>query len=435
MISSLYPVTPHIDPDDRIFDSSSDSTSPSASDTEIQEEDTTAARQQLLSELQQNLDEVRASVLELTQRTPHARSASQVSSLTSQINAITRRLTTLRRQNIPHLQEISATQIMSSPPQNRNGHSSSSRYHGLGHEMEVENTLTLADEALQQRPARLTHEESEAPGSMRIPEGWSNEHQSSNLTMYNRYIQRRREAETPTSLPNPFAFSNHQYLSGPANQFPNPQLNSHRPPRLIRRRPRELASATQPSGPYLSPRDAPEPPSYNATGSGQSEGAVNGSLPSHQITASQHAWMTRADRYSIGPQPWLESPVPPLARSSYESLVDENATLGRSVEGYYQGFQLWRNRFEGERAARRQAVQPQQPSLDNDTTRPEPLAEAAMMLLNLQTGQKRPAKSVRPTSGQLGAKESAPLVKTLMLWVARYRREDGVASVQYYAGA
>ncbi|KAL8906940.1 MAG: hypothetical protein Q9207_001694 [Kuettlingeria erythrocarpa] len=115
MTHSQLANTTHIEPEDRIFDSSN-SSSPVNSDSEDSHADNISARQRLLLNLQQNLDDVRANVLELTQRTPGVQNASQVSSVTSQINAITRRLTRIRQQSPSGPQDN--LQTMSSPWQN-----------------------------------------------------------------------------------------------------------------------------------------------------------------------------------------------------------------------------------------------------------------------------------------------------------------------------
>lgn len=169
MIHSHPTLAPLIDPEDRIFDSSSESTSPANSDTGDYRDGSIPARQRLLSNLQQNLDDVRANVLELTQRTPGARNASQVSSVTSQINAITRRLSRIRQQNLSRLPSVPSNETMSSPGPNPDLHNpDESDFDGS----ELDRMLMdgpnefYTDEELRQRIMQLNREESEARAAL-----------------------------------------------------------------------------------------------------------------------------------------------------------------------------------------------------------------------------------------------------------------------------
>lgn len=194
MTSSQPSATPHVDPEDRIFDSSSSSTSLSASDTEEHEDNPTSARQRLLLNLQQNLDDVRANVLELTQRTPQARNASQVSTVTNQINAITRRLTNIRRQNLSPQHNSNPGRAMANPYWFSDIPSNSSPVTGLNQTPEDPDFNSFSDEALRQRIDRLRREESEAHASGLDP-GDSSIDLQSRISNIGRISGQRRRAE------------------------------------------------------------------------------------------------------------------------------------------------------------------------------------------------------------------------------------------------
>lgn len=104
----------NVDPEERIFDSSSTSESAFDSDPEGSQDNTTAA-QHLLRELRQNLDDLRADVIELTQRIPRHRASPQVSTISSQLNSITRSLGTIRQQDNSNTQQLAAAQVMDRP--------------------------------------------------------------------------------------------------------------------------------------------------------------------------------------------------------------------------------------------------------------------------------------------------------------------------------
>ncbi|KAL8750115.1 MAG: hypothetical protein Q9199_007279 [Rusavskia elegans] len=104
----------NVDPEERIFDSSSTSESAFDSDPEGSQ-DNTAAAQHLLRELRQNLDDLRANVIELTQRIPRHRASPQVSTISSQLNSITRSLGTIRQQDNSNTQQLAAAQVMDRP--------------------------------------------------------------------------------------------------------------------------------------------------------------------------------------------------------------------------------------------------------------------------------------------------------------------------------
>ncbi|KAL9005932.1 MAG: hypothetical protein Q9188_001297 [Gyalolechia gomerana] len=483
MTSSQPSDTPHVDPEDRIFDSSSSSTSLSASDTEEHEDNPTSARQRLLLNLQQNLDDVRANVLELTQRTPQARNASQVSTVTNQINAITRRLTNIRRQNLSPQHNSNPGRAMANPYWFSDIPSNSSPVTGLNQTPEDPDFNSFSDEALRQRIDRLRREESEAhasgldPGDSSIDrqsrisnigrisgqrrraeqERWNREalargsetrdeserqssgHQSpprSILThlpltpqanqglmsnrrllaahldresLYRDYNQNANRGWTSRPRPAgasrsdqgnseasslwnstvngraassdvPVAFNSPRYWAIPPGPSSHDRTNSHRPSRVVRRRPIQQASDTQPSGTTLHHRDGPELFSYphDLIGSGQSDNPGNERLSSLRETASPQGWVPRTEAFRAS-QSLLDAPVPPeprLSRSSFETLIGEHAATSRYPEAYRE-FQAWRSRFDAERGGRRPDVQAQA-SLDNDSTRPEPLPEAAM---------------------------------------------------------
>ncbi|KAL9031053.1 MAG: hypothetical protein Q9196_000886 [Gyalolechia fulgens] len=220
-----------VHPEDRIFDSSSNSTSLSSSDTEEHEENPTSARQRLLLNLQQNLDDVRANVLELTQRTPQARSAYQVSTVTNQINAITRRLTSIRRQNLSPQQNSNPGQAMANPfwfsdiP-------SGSPVPGLNQSPEGPDFHSFSDEALRQRIDRLTREESEAHASGLDPGDLSIDRQSriSNIV---RISGQRRRAEQERSYREAHAPGSEtrgeSERQGPGHQSPPRPILTHLP--------------------------------------------------------------------------------------------------------------------------------------------------------------------------------------------------------------
>lgn len=85
--------------------------------------------------------------------------------------------------------------------------------------------------------------------------------------------------------------------------------------------------------------------------------------------------MTRMEAFGSFPLDEPGTPASHTSRPSFESLLDDHAN-SRFPEAY-RDFQLWRSRIDSERGARRAEAQPQA-SLDNDSTRPEPLAEGAM---------------------------------------------------------
>ena len=457
MTTSPPLVNQYIDPEDRIFDSSSTSTSPSVSDTEDYEEDPIYTREELLLDLQRNLDDVRANVLELSQRTPHTRTVSQVSSVTNQINAITRRLTSIRRQNSSSRGHGNPSQAMDGSPGNADHH----LVLPSGAEPDAgtrngSNIALYSDEELRQHIDRL---ESEANATILGPGDLSNLSQTS-ISNLNRITNQRLQAEeerlrrlrnprryhaaqeTERRLANrslPLAFSPHHphtmqetqdyinnydlaresqlvhpslvslprhlrpgrsgqesgeasgydqyglptnpdspyyvppyYWTNPTAPSPNPQSTSHRTTRLVRRPPMEQGSDTSPSNRHLFPRDRSGPltTSQDSTSMSRSDGLGDERLPS---SPGPHASMVYT-RPSGAPRPLLGVPITP---QMLQSMTDVSAI--HQQPGTNQELRVWRSRVDPGRVARRQAVQPL-PSLDNDSTRPEALAEEALMV-------------------------------------------------------
>ncbi|KAL8945083.1 MAG: hypothetical protein Q9216_000067 [Gyalolechia sp. 2 TL-2023] len=495
MTFSQHSATPHVDPEDRIFDSSSSTTSVSASETDEHGDSSTSARQRLLVNLQQNLDDVRANVLELTQRTPQARSASQVSTVTNQINAITRRLTSIRRQNLPPQRNSNPGQAMANPYWFPHIPTVSPPTTGLNQSPEDPDFHSFSDEALRQRINRLTREESEAHASGQDLTDPSVDRQSRLSNIFRISGQRRRaeqvrsyrealargsasraeserqgpgrqspprniltrqpstpqpsqglmsnnrrlmaahldreslyrdynqnvnrgwtsrprpvgasrsdqgnseasslwntagngRADFPTNTPSassdvPGSYNNPRFWAITPSPSSNDRTNSHRPSRVIRRRPFPQISDTQPPGINVQHGDVPELFSYppDLTGSGQSDNSSNERLSSLRETASPQGWVPRIETRAgfRASQSLLDGAVPPvsnLSRSSFETLIGEHAATNRYPEAYRE-FQAWRSRFNAEGGAHRPEVQPQA-SLDNDSTRPGPLPEGAM---------------------------------------------------------
>ncbi|KAI4275874.1 MAG: hypothetical protein LQ337_002879 [Flavoplaca oasis] len=101
----------HLDPEDRIFDSSSISESLVDSDSEESQDATTPAHH-LLRDLQQNLEEIGVNVVELTQSLPRHRASSQVSTVSGQLDTIIARLDiTLQNRNL-YTQQVTPTRAM-----------------------------------------------------------------------------------------------------------------------------------------------------------------------------------------------------------------------------------------------------------------------------------------------------------------------------------
>ncbi|KAL8852717.1 MAG: hypothetical protein Q9221_002477 [Calogaya cf. arnoldii] len=100
-----------IDPEDRIFDSSSTSASASDSDSE-ESHDHTIAAQHLLSNLQQNIEDIRANVIELIQHIPPHRASSGVSAISGQLDSVRRSVGTIRRYFISNTQRLATAQTM-----------------------------------------------------------------------------------------------------------------------------------------------------------------------------------------------------------------------------------------------------------------------------------------------------------------------------------
>ena len=100
-----------LDPEGRIFDSSSISKSLVDSDSEESQDYTTPAHH-LLRDLQQNLEEIRANVIELTQSLPRHRASSQVSTVSGQLDSIIRRLDITRQIRNPNTRQVTPTQAM-----------------------------------------------------------------------------------------------------------------------------------------------------------------------------------------------------------------------------------------------------------------------------------------------------------------------------------
>ncbi|KAL8948440.1 MAG: hypothetical protein Q9222_005374 [Ikaeria aurantiellina] len=177
------------DPEDRIFESSSSSEGHSDIETEDEEPDPISTQTRLLSSLQQNLDELRTNVGELTQRYPHTRNTSQISSLTNQINSFTQRLSRIRQNNQSHVQDSAAEHPMDGmprlmgPPAPR----------GFDENADNELNASLSNEDLEQRIARLRQEELTAratPMDRRHPDGYR-----SYMVILNRVVAQRERAE------------------------------------------------------------------------------------------------------------------------------------------------------------------------------------------------------------------------------------------------
>ncbi|KAL8978276.1 MAG: hypothetical protein Q9205_006104, partial [Flavoplaca limonia] len=100
-----------LDPEDRIFDSSSFSESLVDSDSEESQDDTTPAHR-LLRGLQQNLEEICANVIELTQSLPSHRASSQVSTVSGQLDSIIRRLNITQKIRHLNTRQVNPTQAM-----------------------------------------------------------------------------------------------------------------------------------------------------------------------------------------------------------------------------------------------------------------------------------------------------------------------------------
>ncbi|KAL8647294.1 MAG: hypothetical protein Q9226_006492, partial [Calogaya cf. arnoldii] len=100
-----------IDPEDRIFASSSTSVSASDSDSE-KSDDNTIAAQHLLRNLQQNIEDIRANVIELIQLIPRHRAASGVPTIYSQLDSVRRSVGTIRQYFISNTQHLATAQTM-----------------------------------------------------------------------------------------------------------------------------------------------------------------------------------------------------------------------------------------------------------------------------------------------------------------------------------
>ncbi|KAL9037585.1 MAG: hypothetical protein Q9180_003640, partial [Flavoplaca navasiana] len=101
----------HLDPEDRIFDSSSISEPLVDCDSEESQDDTTPAHH-LLRDLQQNQEEIRANVVGLTQSLPRHRASSQVSTVSGQLDTTIAPLDiTLQNRNL-NTQQVTPTQAM-----------------------------------------------------------------------------------------------------------------------------------------------------------------------------------------------------------------------------------------------------------------------------------------------------------------------------------
>ncbi|KAI4235703.1 MAG: hypothetical protein L6R40_006392 [Gallowayella cf. fulva] len=98
--SSSRFIATDIDPEDRIFDSSSSSEpseSSASSDNEELPESPSSAQQRLLLNLQQNVEDIRTNVAQLTRSIPQYRASSQISTISDQLSSIRRSLGTIRR--------------------------------------------------------------------------------------------------------------------------------------------------------------------------------------------------------------------------------------------------------------------------------------------------------------------------------------------------
>ncbi|KAL8878463.1 MAG: hypothetical protein Q9198_003728 [Flavoplaca austrocitrina] len=100
-----------LDPEDRIFDSSSNSVSLVDSDSKESQDDTTPAHR-LLRGLQQSLQEIRANVIELSQSLPSHRASSQVSTVSGQLDSIIRRLDITQQIRNLNTRQVTPTQAM-----------------------------------------------------------------------------------------------------------------------------------------------------------------------------------------------------------------------------------------------------------------------------------------------------------------------------------
>ncbi|KAL8724632.1 MAG: hypothetical protein Q9166_007842 [cf. Caloplaca sp. 2 TL-2023] len=165
-----------IDPEDRIFDSSSSSaSSPSNSDSEDHPVDTRLAQQRLLLNLQHNIQDIRANVIELTRRIPNYRESSQVSTISNQLNSISRSVATIRHHHPSfRTQNLSDRQAMDNSTRTNNQHHPQTSTH-LTDGPASEDIHRLNDEELQQRMLDLQDEVSRIQ-TVPVPPEPSDEH-------------------------------------------------------------------------------------------------------------------------------------------------------------------------------------------------------------------------------------------------------------------
>ncbi|KAL8805022.1 MAG: hypothetical protein Q9182_002224 [Xanthomendoza sp. 2 TL-2023] len=166
--SSRFPTTgSDIDPEDRIFDWSSNSESSEASDNSDNEESPRSAQQQLLLNLQQNIEDIRANVIQLTRRIPQYRDSSQVSTVSRQLNSVTRSLGAVRRHRHTLPQQHPVREAMED--HRSTGGNSHGERHLRGIDSSTPSLTTqeirlLDDEELQQRIDRIQNRISQTSG-------------------------------------------------------------------------------------------------------------------------------------------------------------------------------------------------------------------------------------------------------------------------------
>ncbi|KAL8814387.1 MAG: hypothetical protein Q9223_006385 [Gallowayella weberi] len=157
---SRFPLTTRsdIDPEDRIFDSSSNPESPEASDNSDNEDSPRSAQQELLSNLEQNIEDIRANVIQLTRRIPQYRDSSQVSTISRQLSSVTRNLAAVRRHRHPHPQQHPIRQAMEDHRSTGGNHYGERHLLGFdssAHSLTTQEIRHLNDEELQQRIGQI----------------------------------------------------------------------------------------------------------------------------------------------------------------------------------------------------------------------------------------------------------------------------------------
>ncbi|KAL9596279.1 MAG: hypothetical protein Q9219_005909, partial [cf. Caloplaca sp. 3 TL-2023] len=350
---------PDIDPEDRIFDSSSESTSPFISDAEDHEEDTISADQRLLIDLQQNLEDVRANILQLTRRFPLSRGSSQTSSVTNQVNALTRRITRIRNESLNSRQDPRAAQTMSSPPRGSRGQNPNplqpSSNRPAQPALRYTEFSSLSNEDLRVRIRDLARQESEAQDWRLGPATSSDEVQARIATRQRLFLQRNRaeqELRFRRQLPR-------MAMAGSRAEGPvAPAENSLAELRSANRAWTSVPRQARPGRSHRNPVDTWNSPTSDH--------------------AASTVWMTR-EGSTRSSQALPNVAAGYLPRSSLEAQREEHEVSNRQFSEYLRQYQAWYRRREAGGGAHGQAGQ-LPPSLDNDSTRPAPLTEAAMTM-------------------------------------------------------